>query len=319
MTHDPVLSIVIVNSDGTQDTLNCIASIYQYPPRESFEVILVDNCSRESCLPIVQDRYPVVRTFSSPARQGFAKNYNLGIRQARGQFMVILNNDTIVHAAALDHLLKAGQENPECGIIGPQLLSPNGKTQTVCVRDLVSPVRYALNLLVFDLGLPTGKLADAWRQHESRYQVAGSVSCISGACMLLSRATLNQIGLLDEGFDLYFEDVEWCHRAQKFGLQVVYVADAKITHLGDQSLGRVKERAKKSEYQSALRYFSRYYRWSLGRERVLWLIVVINYFLRMVAFGAMEIFGKNSGNARAYWNLLKWVWHEFPRANRVMA
>ncbi|MCX7840592.1 MAG: glycosyltransferase family 2 protein [Anaerolineae bacterium] len=311
------MSIVIVNSDGTSDTLNCIASIYQHPPRDSFEIILVDNCSREPCLSLVAERFPQVRTYSSPTRQGFAKNYNLGIRQARGQFVMILNNDTIVHADALDILVKTAKAHPEYGIIGPRLLSPDGTIQTVCARALISPARYVLNLLIFDLGLPTGKLAEAWRQRELSKRSSGAVPCLSGACMLLARATLDQIGLLDEGFDFYFEDVEWCHRAQKLGWQVFYVADAKITHLGDRSLGKVKEWAKKSEYQSALRYFRRYYPWSLWRERALWLIVAINFFLRMLAFSAIEIVGKRSGNARAYWNLLKWIACEFPRANRI--
>lgn len=306
-----ILSIVIVNSDGARDTLNCIDSIYQYPPCDPFEIILVDNCSRELCLPIVAERFPGVHTFSSPARQGFAKNYNLGIRQARGQLVLILNNDTLVREDALNRLIDAARQVGD-GIIGPQLLALNGKIQTDCARDLISPARYVLNLLVLDLGLPTGKLVDAWRQRQRRYRVSGQVPCITGACMLLSRATLDQIGLLDEGFDFYFEDVEWCHRAHKFGLPVFYVAEARIVHLGDQALGKVKEWAKQSEYRSALKYFRAYYRWSLTHERILWAVVALNYLMRMLAFTFLQLMGHSLQGAQAYRQLFSWMMHQFP-------
>src|SRR4051794_7531292 len=97
-TCSPVLSIVVVNSNGTQDTLRCLDSIFRWPSSHTFEVILVDNCSRESCLSIVHERYPHVHTFAAPVSQGFAKNYNLGIQQARGQYILVLNNDTLIHA-----------------------------------------------------------------------------------------------------------------------------------------------------------------------------------------------------------------------------
>ncbi len=98
----PTLSIVIVNSDGLRDTLTCIESIYRHPPREPFEIVVVDNCSREPAPPAIAERYPAVRAFMAPDRQGFAKNYNQGIRASRGEFVLVLNNDTLVSAGALE-------------------------------------------------------------------------------------------------------------------------------------------------------------------------------------------------------------------------
>ncbi len=309
----PVLSIVVVNSDGAKYTLQCLDSIFHNPPQEPFEVILVDNASREPCLPDVQAHFPQVRTISSPVRQGFSKNYNLGIRQSRGTYVMILNNDTVTCAGALDHLINAIRSNPSYGIVGPQLVSPNGQIQTFCARELRTPFSYPWTTLFLDLALPTGQLWDAYLRRRLAKRTSGPVPCIGGACMMTSREILDKVGLLDEGYEFYLEDDEWCHRLKKFGLKVGYVAEAKITHYDHQSLSKVKELAKRSEYQSALRYFRDYYHISIGVVWFLWLVTVIGFFLRMVTFKLIEILAGRSGSARAYWNLFKWIIRQYPR------
>jgi GT2 family glycosyltransferase len=261
--EQPFLSIVVVNSDGAEDTLACLRSIYQHPPQVNFEVICVDNCSSSPFLPVLSQAFPEVRGVRAPQRQGFARNYNLGIRLAKGDFVLILNNDTLVHVDALDILLEVFRQYEQCGMVGPRLVSANGQTQTVCARKLLTPLDYILIQFLFDLALPAGKWLDGLRRRQLEQRGSGPVPCIIGACMLTSRAVLEQIGLLDEGYDFYYEDVEWCRRARMFGLQVVYVAEARITHLGDQSLAKVKEWAKQSEYKSAILYFRQYHRLKL--------------------------------------------------------
>lgn len=312
MTDAPVLSIVMVNSDGMADTLNCLESIERYAPRVSYEVIVVDNQSPAPALSLVQRHFPQARTYSAPTRQGFAKNYNLGLRQARGQYVLILNNDTLLQPAALDILLLALQRNADYGMVGPQLQSPDGQLQTVCARPLLTPSSYVLTLLLFDLGLPTGRWLDAYRRRRLARQPSGPVPCLSGACLLLSRTTLERIGLLDEGYEFYFEDVEWCQRVHQFGLKTAYVAEARVTHLGDQSLSKVKVWAKQSEYRSALRYFRQVHHIGLGGARCVWLATAAAFLMRFTLFKIRELVARRPGYASDYAQLLPWIWAKYP-------
>ncbi len=314
MTDLPALSIVIVNSDGIVDTSNCLQSIMRYPPRVSYEVILVDNQSRAPGLSLVRQRFPQVRTFSAPTRQGFARNYNLGIRQACGQNILILNNDTLVQPQAFDCLLGALQRHADYGVVGPRLQSPDGRLQPVCARSLLTPFSYVLTLLFFDLSLPTGHWLDASRRRRLVNRASGPVPCLSGACLLLSRSTIERIGLLDEGYDFYFEDVEWCHRVQKFGLKAAYIAEARITHLGDQSLSKVKVWAKQSEYRSALRYFRQYHQIGLARARGVWLATVLAFLTRFTLFKIKELLTRRPCYASEYAQLVRWIWAKYPAA-----
>jgi N-acetylglucosaminyl-diphospho-decaprenol L-rhamnosyltransferase len=313
----PVLSIVVVNSDGAEDTLHCLDSIFEHPPGEPYEVILVDNRSRVPCIPLVNARFPRVRTLASSARQGFSKNYNLGLRQACGKFLLILNNDTLVHHGALDALLNWMVQHPEYGMAGPRLLSADGRIQTVCARALLTPLSYALVLLVLDLGLPTGQLWDALLQKRLGRRPSGPVPCTSGAAMMTPRSVLDQIGLLDEAYDFYFEDIEWCHRAQRHGLKVGYVAEARVTHHGDQSSSKVKVWAKQSEYKGAVRYFREYYHLSLWQARLLWVAALFSFLMRFVVFKLSEILSGHVGHSQAYWNLVSWILGQFPNRSSL--
>jgi N-acetylglucosaminyl-diphospho-decaprenol L-rhamnosyltransferase len=302
----PTLSVVIVNSDGLSDTLACLESIERNPPGCSFEMIVVDNCSREPSFGPIAARFPQARTLEAPRRQGFARNYNQGIGAARGEYVLILNNDTLVPAGALDALIAALRGDERYGVVGPRLVGRDGAIQHDCARDLPTPAGYLVAQLLLDPAYPPGRLwrrALAWQAARRR---SGPVPCICGACMLVRRADLEAVGLLDEGFDFYYEDVEWCHRFQRRGRTVGYVAEAAITHLGDQSLGKVKVWAKQSEYRSALRYFTAYYGLSEGQRSLLWLATALNYFLRgFVMLLAEALLGWRS-HARAY--LYIWGW-----------
>jgi GT2 family glycosyltransferase len=131
--------------------------------------------------------------------------------------------------------------------------------------------------------------------------------------MLTSRKVLDSIGLLDESYDFYYEDIEWCHRVWCGEGAVAYIAEAEITHLGDQSLSRAKVWAAKSEYRSALRYFREYR--ALGKTKTwfLWTSTVVSFHLRAFAFAFLgEPLGK-PGHAEAYRELSKWILDQRPK------
>ncbi|WP_232280162.1 glycosyltransferase family 2 protein [Roseiflexus castenholzii] len=314
----PLLSTVIVNSDGCADTLRCMESLCAHPPDlaalapragalPEHEIILVDNRSRDGCVTLVRERFPAVRILESPARQGFSKNYNLGIRHANGVFVLALNNDTLVHPGALTTLLNAILDTPAYGMVGPRLIGRDGWVQAVCARPVLTPLEYLLTQSIADPGFPIGRLWLLSQQISVARRRSGSVPCISGACMLVRRTAFEQAGLFDEAVDFYYEDIEWCHRMACHGWQVGYVAEATITHLGDQSIRNVKVWAKKSEYFSALRYFRRYHGLTDEGARVLRAATSFGWLMRGIAFVLAEgLFGLK-GHARAYLYLWHWI------------
>ena len=303
----PVLSIVIVDSDSRDLTLDCLASIHRHHPKDPFEIILVDNCSESPCLVEAKQLYPRICTFSAPCRQGFAKNYNLGIRKAVGDYILILNNDTVIHPGALDFLLTAIHQDSSFRMVGPRLVDSLGRIQSVCARSLLTPCSYILSQLLLDKTLPVGRIWERWQSWRINRRLSGLVPCISGACMLVSRQLLETIGLFDEGYEFYFEDVEWCHRLKKNGYKVGYVAEALITHLGDQSLSKNREWAKKSEYLSALRYFKQYYSLTYLQANLFWAIMILNFSLRWLAFWLIRFATGKTGQLSAYRHLIPWI------------
>jgi GT2 family glycosyltransferase len=130
---------------------------------------------------------------------------------------------------------------------------------------------------------------------------------------LTSQAVLQKVGLLDESYDFYLTEDEWCHRVQKYGYEVAYIAEAQITHLGDQSISRVREWARKSEYQSALDYFGRYYDLNEAGVWTLWLSTLLSFLFRASYFTVVKIFFKNETGAETYRNLLSWILRQHPR------
>lgn len=316
-TPEPVVSIILVNSDTLDLTLQCIASIYENLPSHPCEIVLVDNCSQDACVAVVQRLYPQVQCYSAPHRQGFSRNYNLGMRNARGRYVLILNNDTIVHPRAIDILVQALEDIPTYGLVGPRLMSPNGRIQPASAVPLPTLGSYIARELLFDAGLPLGRLRNRIREWSLARRASGPVPGISGACMATAQAHIGRVGLLDEEFDFYYEDIEWCHRFQKFGLDVAYIAEAHITHLGNQSLSKVKIWAKQAEYRSAIRYFRKYRMLSCRQERLLWLATVLSYVLRAAIFSMIGFVSGKDEHGLAYRSLLKWIWSQVPAMNRT--
>jgi GT2 family glycosyltransferase len=307
MNENPGLSIVIVNSDGRMDTMNCLESIRNAGIGLRYEVILVDNVSEEQIFPEVRSKFPGVIEVQGPARQGFAKNYNLGIARAAGEYVMILNNDTLVQVGAIDKLIEFLEERPGFGMAGPLLRSESGQPQPVSARKIMTFGDFVLEQLFFDLGMPLGKLR-AWIQSRVlNRRVSGPVECISGACMLVRRAALEDVGYLDERYDFYFEDMEWCRRFQMEGYKIGYVAEAKVVHLGDRALSNARFWAKQSEFRGAVQFFFDEGKPDRSRLALLRWVVLAGYLMRAIAFSAAGRFLSRRNQAAVYWKLLDWL------------
>lgn len=227
MSH-PDLSIVIVSHNHAAYLDPCLGSLAPDQHSLTLEVFVVDNVSTDNTVEIVR-QYAWVQLIANAQRQGFAANNNRAIRQCQGSYVLLLNPDTAVQPGTLKTLATYMDAHPRIGICGPQLVFPNGQVQPSCRRfpTLASVVarRTPLRRWLWDSSLNARHL-----MADLDHSQTGPVDWMLGACLMTRREFLQTVGLMDESFFLYVEDIDWCYRAWQAGWQVVYVAEARLTH-----------------------------------------------------------------------------------------
>jgi GT2 family glycosyltransferase len=224
MTH-PDLTIVIVNWNGRDLLRACLPTLAT--TQLSTEIIVVDNHSTDDSFAVLQNEFPGVHVVANPTNAGFAVANNQGMRLARGRYILLLNSDTKVIGDALATLVYFMDENPSVGACGPQLLNEDGTLQP-SGRAFPTLGQAMLALLPLPAWLRSATLPRLERRDYSRIQ---PVDELSGAALCLRRTALDNVGLFDEDFYFFGEDVDLCRRLQKDGWGVVYVPTARVFHL----------------------------------------------------------------------------------------
>ena len=248
------LSIIIVNWNTRDLLAKCLASIFAYPPSSQFEVWVVDNASSDGSTNIVSQDFPQVRLIRNSSNLGFARANNQAIRQATGRYVLLLNPDTKVMPGALPVLVAFMDESPTSGAAGPRLLSPDGKLQ---ISSHPSPtlLREFWRLFHLDNLRPYSVYAmHAWDLVHPR-----PVEVLQGACLILRREALDQIGLLDEDYFIYSEEVDLCYRLKKAGWQTYWVPESEVIHFEGQSTRLVAREMFLQLYKSKLLYFRKHH------------------------------------------------------------
>lgn len=221
---NPKLTIVIVNYNTKDLLLACLASIKKTTSNfknPTTEIILVDNASTDGSVGTVRKRYKDIRILRNKENLGFAKAVNQGTKVARGDFIFLLNPDTVVRRGAVKKLLEFGQKTPDTGVVGPRFLNPDGSVQGSVYRQ---PTIFGAIQKYF-LGSET-----AFGKYAPKAKNPIKVDAVVGGAMLIPRSTIKKIGFLDERFFMYLEDLDYCRRIKRAGLAVYYLPDAKIVH-----------------------------------------------------------------------------------------
>jgi GT2 family glycosyltransferase len=271
------ISVCIVNYQAKDYLRDCLHSLYEHTA-STFEVILVDNGSTDGSLEMLKDEFPDVQTTENPDNLGFTRPMNQALEQGRGRYLLQLNPDTIILPAALDRLVAFLESHPEIGICGPKVLNSDGSLQKQCRRGEPTPwavISYftRLNRLFPDSKLFGGYLLNYMDEDET-HPVAG----VSGSCMLIRRAVIDQIGYLDERFFAYQEDADYCFRTREAGWEIYYMPEAQIIHYGGQGGSRVQPF--RSIYAWHHSYYL-YYRKNLAKD-YFFLLNWAYYFIMLV-------------------------------------
>jgi GT2 family glycosyltransferase len=224
------VSVCIVNWN-THDLLrSCLRSIAARTNGLAYEVIVVDNASSDSSAEMVAREFPGVRLIASKDNLGFARGSNLAASQATGDCILYLNPDTELVTNALHGMWRTLATQPLCGAVSCKLLNSDGSVQLTCAAEIPSPRNELSSMLFLDRLFPGSALLSArelayWDHLDSR-----DVPCLSGACLMARRATLDQIGGFDESLFIYGEDVDLCCRIAALGFTLRYMANETVFH-----------------------------------------------------------------------------------------
>jgi len=231
------LSIIIVNWHSREYLRGCIKSIVANTRKVSYEIIVVDSASFDGCGEMLRDQFPAVHFIQSDENFGFAAANNCGVAAARGEYLLFLNPDTELVGDALDTLWTQSRCLPAAGIVGARLLNADGSVQTSCIQAFPNVLNQLLDSEYLRTRWPTSPLwgtAALYAEGRDPQEVEG----VSGACMLVQRATFEQVGRFSEDYFMYAEDMDLSHKIRSAGRRNYYVPTATVVHYGGSSSDR---------------------------------------------------------------------------------
>ena len=281
------ISVVILNWNDRQHLEACLESLAHCTRSRSLEIIVVDNASTDGSPDVVETKFPEVRLIKNKENLGFPKGNNIGIQASQGKYIYVLNSDIKVLEGCMDALADYLDQHTDIGMIGPKILNGDMTHQSSCRRF---PTLW--NNFCAAIGLASAFKGSRLFSGEHMLYFKGDrildVNVLVGCFWVVRRKALDEFGLLDEGFFIYAEDVDWCKRCWKAGWRVVFFPGAEAIHyMGASTTKKDPVRFALTQQRSVLRYWKKHHG-SLGRISmgclifthlvIRWGAGMINYF-----------------------------------------
>lgn len=236
----------------------CLSSLEAVRDECAFEVIVVDNNSSDGSLEHAQKKYLWCRYVSLGENRGFAAACNVGLSLAQGRHAMLLNPDTEVTPGVLFALVRALDVHPSWGIVGPQMLDPNGHIYSAA-RRLPTPWYLFSETTGLAKLFPRTKLFNGYQYGERDPQMLNEVEQIEGSALMISGRARQTVGNLDPQFFIFFEEVDWCKRVREAGFEVHVVPEAVVRHQRSTTMSRFFVPSRVHHAQSAMKYFRKHY------------------------------------------------------------
>ena len=270
------VAVVIVNYNTCDLLRACLQSIPAGFTSGVCDVWVVDNGSQDDSVAMLAREFPGVHTLVSPHNGGFSYANNLALRSILAatdapEFAMILNPDTVVTPGAFDTLVDYLVAHPDVGAVGPRLLLPDGSLDLACRRSFPSPEVSFWRMTGFSRLFPKNPRFGRYNMTYIDEHQTIDVDALVGACMLMPTAVIREVGLLDETYFMYGEDLDWCYRIKMYGWRIVYVADAVVHHVKRAS-SRQRPVQTIHHFYDAMRIFFRRYYQAKTPSIVAWLI-----------------------------------------------
>lgn len=226
------LSIIIVNYNTKNLLKECLASIDKNVSHIKFETLVVDNNSQDRSAEMVEKEFPKVELIKNKENMGFASANNIGIRKSKGKYLLLLNSDTLVLPGSLEEMVEFMDRTPEAGAVGCKLLNPDGSLQS------------------FGRGRSL---------KQSRNSEIKQVTWVEGSCLMVRQTVVNEVGLMDENFFFYSEDMDWCRRIRLAHWKIFVLPQAKIIHYGRGSTKKWNGEIIRQAYESGYYYVQKHF------------------------------------------------------------
>lgn len=254
------LSIIIVNYNTQRLTLNCLRSVYESVTDYSYEVILIDNASWDDSVSIIQEQYSQVRLIPNTENLGFAKANNQGMRIAEGRYVLLLNSDTVIEPNTLDIMIRFMDDNPTVGASGCKVVLPDGSLDKACRRGFPTPLATLFYVSKLSKLFPKNPKINAYHREDLDPNESYPIDCLVGAFMMVRRGAIENVGLLDENFFMYFEDTDWCYRLKEAGWTNYYYPKTTILHYKRASSRNKPMRITYEFHRAMTLFYNKHYR-----------------------------------------------------------
>ena len=251
----PRLSIIIVTYNSAAFIDTCLGSLVEHPPATDHEIVVVDNASTDATATAIRSRWQGVRVIDAGSNLGFARANNLGIQQTFGELILLLNPDTSIPKGALDALVAALDARSDVAVAGPRLVNADGRAELSFGR-MVAPLNELRQKFLVSGSRRAGPIA---AYVESITSNAQEVDWVSGACMLVRRADAEAVGLMDERFFMYAEDVDFCAAIRARGRRVLFWPTAEIVHLRGQSRATASAATEHAYRRSQVAFYEKHH------------------------------------------------------------
>lgn len=274
------VSIIIANWNTCDTLRDCLKSIYEEAGNIQFEVIVVDNASSDGSVETIKSEFPGVILIENSENKGFACANNVGIQASKGRYVCLINSDIIVLEDCIEKLMSFMDEHPGTGMAGPRILNPDRTLQRSCRHfptiwnNLCQAL--SLNHLFPKSRFFSGAFMNYWNHDSIR-----SVDVLGGCFWMVRRKSLNEVGLLDENFFIYGEDLDWCRRFHQVGWDVVFYPRAEAIHIGGASSNNAPIRFYLEMQKADLQYWRKHH----GRigEAGHTVVILLGNALRVIA------------------------------------
>ena len=303
----PDLSVIIVTYCNGATIAPCLRSLLEHNSEVDLQIILVDNASSDDTMAEVLrcfdgcDARHETTLIENSSNLLYAPAVNMGLEKVEAPMILLLNPDTVLLASTVSTLMRFYREHPEAGFVGPQLRNLAGEVTPSC-REFPSYDTLLWDMIGLRWLYPGDATFDRWRMGYFDHCTTRAVDQPMGACLLVSGAVVERIGKMDERFRMFFNDVDWCKRAQAGGLQNYFVADTSVLH----HLGfSVRQRRFRMVWLSHLEYFLYLWKWNRKWwQRFLNLVAVpmlaVTAFLRCLALVVTPSPGERRAASRTH-------------------
>jgi GT2 family glycosyltransferase len=257
MKPSPQVAVVVVSYNTRDLLISCLASLIESTDPANVEIVVVDNASNDGSLEAVRQTYPQVRTIANPANLGFGVACNQAIRDSTAPFILLLNSDATITPQSFQTLYETMSANARCGAAGCRIVNSAGEEATN-TRNFLTPFNQALEQSGVTAGINWKYIRRTHHPTLDQNQQDCSVDWIDGACLMLRRAALDEVGLFDEQFFIYSEDEDLCFRLKRHGWTICYSAKGSARHHGAASTSQNRFDMLRHFYSSQMLFLSKH-------------------------------------------------------------